>query len=230
MKKQILMAAVSALALGALVTGAKADPVMYNWSGLYVGVHAGYAFGDASGSNSASDGFDGFDQGSALTLNPNPDGALVGITSGYNWQRGELVYGIESETGYIVAEDSATIGDDFGNVEYGYYSTLAARLGMAQNNYLIYGKGGIAFADTDETYSDLDGGVIDANDVTNSSDIKTGWVAGFGIEWAMQRNWSLKLEYSFMDFGSETTTNLDGDLFTLDNQIQTVKVGANFKL
>ncbi len=40
---------------------------------------------------------------------------------------------------------------------------------------------------------------------------------------------SIKSEYLYMDFGKQTSTNLDGDLFQHKNNIQTFKVGLNYR-
>jgi outer membrane autotransporter protein len=41
--------------------------------------------------------------------------------------------------------------------------------------------------------------------ISNDFD-RTGWVAGVGVEHAFTRNWSLAVEYTHVDFGSEHVT------------------------
>ena len=38
----------------------------------------------------------------------------------------------------------------------------------------------------------------------SSSEIRTGWSAGGGAEWLLDQHWSAKIEYQFVDLGSET--------------------------
>ena len=65
---------------------------------------------------------------------------------------------------------------------------------------------------------------------------KWGWTAGAGVEYALTRNWSAKLEYDFMGFG---TSRVDFDLgpaglaiipIDVKQRIQAVKLGLNYKL
>jgi outer membrane immunogenic protein len=38
----------------------------------------------------------------------------------------------------------------------------------------------------------------------SSSAIRTGWTAGGGVEWLLDQHWSAKIEYQFVDLGTET--------------------------
>ena len=38
----------------------------------------------------------------------------------------------------------------------------------------------------------------------SSSEIRTGWTAGGGVEWLLDQHWSAKIEYQFVDLGTET--------------------------
>src|SRR4051794_26409310 len=55
---------------------------VYNWSGLYVGLNAGYGWGSSS-----------WDSQGSFDLR----GGLVGGTAGFNWQGGPWVFGIEGD-------------------------------------------------------------------------------------------------------------------------------------
>ena len=63
------------------------------------------------------------------------------------------------------------------------------------------------------------------------------WMVGVGIEYAFAQNWSVKAEYTYMDFGTERilltpTSNLAGTVPFDDDSgrtIQVVKVGLNYK-
>ena len=66
--------------------------------------------------------------------------------------------------------------------------------------------GGIAFTDFkfESTYADnailapLPGGT----GFGSASEVRTGWVVGGGGEWMLDRNWSVRAEYLYLDFGS----------------------------
>src|ERR1700760_3757844 len=91
MMKKIVLATVAVAALGtasasaadlAARTYTKAPPMaaLPTWAGFYVGVMGGYATED-SGS-------------------PSIQGGLAGGTFGYNWQTGNLVYGVEVDAAW----------------------------------------------------------------------------------------------------------------------------------
>ena len=70
---------------------------------------------------------------------------------------------------------------------------------------------------------------------------RVGWTVGIGAEWAMWNNWSAKLEYDFMNFGSKTATingvigpgviNAPASFGLVNDQtISEVKFGLNYKI
>ena len=58
---------------------------------------------------------------------------------------------------------------------------------------------------------------------------RTGWMIGYGAEYALTPNWSAKAEYKYMDFGSEGYTASDGSRLTSDLHVSTVTIGVNYR-
>ena len=58
---------------------------LYSWSGLYIGVHAGYGWSDLDWT------------GGGTTVGDSGEGWVGGGQIGYNWQRGALVFGVEAD-------------------------------------------------------------------------------------------------------------------------------------
>jgi outer membrane immunogenic protein len=231
MKNRLLVALTFGVFLS--TSGAHAaDPYVdrsFDWSGLYGGLYAGYGFGDAD-----ANGDDGaFDEAGPETFSQHPDGFLGGVTLGHNWQSGNFVFGLEGELGYNAAEDSKFVTtnppDNFGEVEYGLYGTLAARFGIASNDLLLYGKLGGAVTEIDHRAGDLVGTttVIDDDDVSEADKAALGFVVGAGVEYAVTQNWSMKLEYNYMAFEDISASNIDGDSFSFENDIHVAKFGFN---
>ena len=56
---------------------------------------------------------------------------------------------------------------------------------------------------------------------------------GGGIAWAFSNNWSVKIEYQYFDFGGRdvffTPSAAQPALEHLDQRIQTVKLGVNYR-
>jgi outer membrane immunogenic protein len=193
-------------------------PPVYNWSGFYVGGNIGGGFAHSS----LSDPFGGTNNRS------NNDGFMGGGQIGANVQFNRLVLGVEGDFDWTGLKGSGTdsIGDSI-NTNTEWTSTVTGRVGAAFDRLLVYGKGGIAFAREDASMTDLFGNSASANMT------RTGWTAGAGVEYALNQNWSAKLEYDYLGFGSQSM-----DLATATTapystnaslNVQEVKAGINFR-
>lgn len=148
--------------------------VANNWSGPYIGVHGGYAWGSFDATATALE----------------PSGGFGGIQSGYNWQLSRnFVFGLESDSSW------GSINDAIGasNVDVDAMGTVRARLGYAMDRILIYGTGGLAWAHANAVYA-----------AAINDRFYLGWAAGAGIEYQLSPRWSAKLEYIYADFGNIT--------------------------
>jgi outer membrane immunogenic protein len=181
------------------VAGYKDGPVYaeVNWSGLYAGVNAGYGWNGAS-----------LDAGA-----PDPAGAFGGGQIGYNFQRGNIVFGLETDFQGAGISDSNLA---FGKSEMDWFGTVRARLGFTFANALVYGTGGFAYGHV--------------NNTGFPSETQTGWVAGGGVEYKLAPNWSAKAEYQFLNLDA-TNVNGAGRLGDADlgqTEAHTVRVGLNY--
>jgi outer membrane immunogenic protein len=197
----------------------------FSWAGYYLGGNLGYTWGHSTTGPQAGDPFNGGGDGFVV----HPSGLDGGIQGGYNWQTGNLLAGIEVDLGILDASDQQNSATAFVRAEYGNYGTLAGRLGMVDDRWLFYVKGGLALADIENRAGALTGGVINPTFLTDSDKIRAGYAIGGGAEFAFQPNWSMKIEYMYMDFGKDTSGNADGDSFRHDNALSSVKVGVNYR-
>jgi len=186
----LAMLAVSAPAIAADMPSRspvyKAAPLpIFNWTGFYAGVHAGYGWGDSE--------------------NLSPNGWFGGGQVGYNWQfTPSWVFGLEADLSGADISDSNSAGVPIASSKANAFGTARARLGYTVDRVMVYGTGGFAWAHN--RVADL-AGVRD--DTTHF-----GWTAGGGLEYAFAPNWSAKLEYLYADYGSENynltvPTNVD---------------------
>jgi outer membrane immunogenic protein len=76
-------------------------------------------------------------------------------------------------------------------------STATGRIGAAFDRLLIYGKGGVAFARDQNSFTNVAG-----NGARNAL-MRTGWSAGIGLEYGISANWSAKVEYDYLSFGAQ---------------------------
>ena len=159
----------------------------YNWTGFYIGAHAGYGWADLS------DPLGGVGGG------VSPQGFIYGGQLGFNYQMGSWVFGVEGEyTAGDIKHSEGIPGLLSGSAKVDRIYTAAGRVGYAFDRTMIYGKLGGAW--TQEKYDfTLLGGTA-----TGSAD-RTGWLVGLGVEYAFAGNWTAKLEYNYMDMGSKTS-------------------------
>jgi high affinity Mn2+ porin len=88
-----------------------------------------------------------------------------------------------------------------------FFTTARARVGLAANNWLFYATGGFAFDRELMTRSQIAGVPIAGTAMPGDEDqqlvTRLGWTVGLGIELWLSRNWGVKLDYLFMDYGSK---------------------------
>ncbi|MDR7220765.1 outer membrane beta-barrel protein [Aminobacter aminovorans] len=196
----------------------------YDWSGVYAGVLLGYGTGDSAAVS--EDGFDGSAPEGRADL--SPDGFTGAAVAGYNWQRGQLVYGLEGELGYLGAKDSfwEPDGDDyFGQTEYGLYGSLVGRVGFAVDRTLISAKAGLIVADIDYGYGDTDSDEPDPDGSIFDSGARAGFTVGTSLEHAFTNDWIGRLDYSYSDFGSHDRTDGYDASYEVSDSIHMIRVG-----
>lgn len=163
---------------------AKAPPLSpaTNWSGFYIGAMGGYGSEDASTLNGA---------------NVAVKGGFAGGTVGYNWQAGQFVGGIEADAAWADLSASATALGITVEDRVRSWGTVRGRVGVAFDTVLLYATAGYAWMDNRINIT-----AIGVN--LSESNFHHGWTAGAGVEWMFAPKWSVKAEYLYRDFGSET--------------------------
>ena len=240
-----------------------AAPVMaYNWTGCYLGGYVGGAtqsravnavdpsstggtfaagtFYNSPNANAVNGGLFSYDLGNSV---------IGGGTLGCNWQGASpWVIGIEGEAGYMRLTGSTIVpygitgqgSDTIASTRIGdWYAAFTGRVGYAWNRVLVYGKAGVGFANISSSVIDAcntgacGSGLLTATGSSNNA----FWVAGAGVEYAFNTNWSVKGEYLFLGIdktyavcgpGASTAA---GSTFCGNHNVEgvhTFKVGLNY--
>lgn len=193
-----------------------------DWTGTYIGVHIGG--GSLNGDMTAYtpyNSYNGFEVGSLDTT-----GILGGLQLGFNYQTGTIVLGVEADASLMnlgAISDDNDPGRDFWR-DLNWTATIAPRIGIAMDSVLVYAKGGVAFGGF-EVGHDQSGTDISAE----STEI--GFVIGGGVEYALDQNWSMKLEYNYMNFGDariEVSGSPDIEI-KQGGDLHAVKFGLNYR-
>lgn len=218
------------------------------WSGFYVGAAFGFGVGSVDRNNRVreldTDGttiiYDGILFGGGDTR----EGAIYSGHIGYNWQRTNWVFGVEAAINGVGTNNnhSRCVGLNVGEFncdsDNNWYATFVGRIGYAQGPVMIYGLGGVAWADNNNRFRE-DGYVRYWPDGVwhddNGND--AGWVAGIGLEYALNPHCLLRVEYSHVDFsnGNNSFDAVDNDGYTwhfdngADLSFDVIKIGASYK-
>ncbi len=214
--KNILLSGCAMLAALTLASSAQAAdiaPASYDWTGFYLGANAGAAWNNSSVDNNyySSTGipYVGFKN----SLDGDETAFTAGGLLGYNYQMDKVVLGIEADLNYLGFSDSKSNSFEYpsspglpytttSSVEADWFGTIRGRLGFAVDNVLIYGTGGAAYghvsASGKVTADFPPGGTAK----TSTDSTNWGWTVGGGAEYGID-NWSLGLEYLYVDLGSD---------------------------
>jgi outer membrane immunogenic protein len=90
--------------------------------------------------------------------------------------------------------------------------TIRARGGVAVQDWVFFGTGGLAVGTIKSTISFARPALafLGPLSVSGSHDtVRLGWTAGGGVEYALSREWSIGVEYLHFDLGKQTVKALD---------------------
>jgi outer membrane immunogenic protein len=214
--KKVLLTTVGLVALGmtpALAadlpartyTKAPAIAPLPTWTGLYIGAMGGYAADTNSGDLS-------------------PKGGFGGGTLGYNWQTGQLVLGVEADAAWANINATAGVpGFVTVSTKSNDIGTVRGRIGYAVDQFLFYGTGGYAWFDNKFTVNLLG---IPFSD----SKVHSGWTVGAGMEVMFAPHWSVKGEYLYRSFESQTYFSglIPGGVASGTLNVNSGQVGVNY--
>lgn len=249
MKKIVALLAMTVLsgqafAADAIISAPEPAPVQdyatFNWTGGYIGAHAGYGWASMHDiNNPAAD-------------KKKPKGGFGGLQAGYNWQfDNNVVLGAEADVSFGKIkknwEDSNPNSSYYTEDKIKTHGSVRARLGYAVDRFLPYVTGGLAWADTSHSLgcTPMDKAAqynCSANATTKpkgfedkASQTRIGYAVGAGVEYAVTNNWTLKAEYLYSNFGKKSVTlvdpyypnNISDRRFKTD--LSEVRVGVNYK-
>jgi len=203
MMRSVVLGAVSAMTLIAAASAAdmyvpapastgsyKDEPIFATWTGFYLGVNGGYGWQnniDIDVKTFPTSG--GAGVYNSYEIKSNLSGGFGGGEIGYNFQRNNIVFGVEADIQGSDLKDSGTsrflVGPNQvlvtlgSSIDVNWFGSVRGRLGYAFDRTLVYATGGFAFGGVDAGYSYLDNG---GSGKGSKSDILTGYAVGGGIE------------------------------------------------
>lgn len=174
---------------------------------------------------------------------------------GYNWQAGTWVFGLEADGAWqsLVNRSYTRFGSNGSSAMGGVATdtaylrskidslgTFRGRVGYAPSNWLLYVTGGLAVGGVDNSVTEVlapgNTCTSPANCRAGSDDtVRVGWTVGAGAEWLVVPNWSIGVEYLYVDLGRTSITQAPtGGFFsntsvsTFDNTEHVVRAKLNY--
>jgi opacity protein-like surface antigen len=185
-----------------------AEPLPYNWSGLYVGVNFGGAWTNGSLNIPGNNFYDGLTE------------FIGGVQAGYNIQSGHLLFGVEGQFDGATFDHPSLPNPTLGSVSQHWIGTVAGRAGFVDDLWLVYGK--------------LGGGWVGSSAALNApglawsgSSTKDGWLLGGGIEYGFKAHWTVRLEYDYLALAGWNSATVPA--IALNRNVQSITAGINYK-
>jgi len=265
MKKLLLgSVALAALAIGGSANAAdlplKAPPmvapVVFSWTGFYIGANVGYSWGRADTDFAETTSATAVTQvfrtagpnlistttttlpitAAAASARSDLDGWLGGGQIGYNWQSGNFVFGLEADIqgtrqrgdNLICITPACPLGGIFATSSYKlpWFATVRGRVGIAVAPTWLLYVTGGLAVA--EIEGNFGGGLVGGPVAgATGNSTRTGWTVGGGVEAAINNNWSAKVEALYMDYGDFDTGFAGFTNTTVTNALNTPQQGFN---
>lgn len=156
----------------------------------------------------------------------------VGGHAGYNYQihpnvvlgaEVDLAYGSSKAKGPTVFAGPGLLSS---SASLDWAGSLRGRLGYTQGSWMVYGTGGLAFADL-ETQATLStpGGVF----ASKNDKWAAGYAIGAGLEYMLTPNVVLRGEYLYSDYGRHTVSVPLGGQSSVEIDSHTARGGVSYK-
>jgi outer membrane immunogenic protein len=162
----------------------------YSWSGFYLGGQVGYSR-DTTKSQLQTPA------GNVLAVwSDAASGVIGGAYSGYNWQLGVLVLGVEGDIeGSNLNKAAGPVIGLYSGSKLSWQASLRSRVGFAVDRTLFYVTGGLADAGLGHT-------LYDAGHSVSFNTNRLGYTLGGGVEYAVTDHLVGRIDYRYTNFGA----------------------------
>jgi outer membrane immunogenic protein len=196
---------------------------VHRWEGFYAGINAGGAWSTTCTTWSAN----GPLANTAAFQNrdcPNNGTFVGGLQIGYNFQWQEWVWGFGVDYDFWSSKSRTNTlvynGDVFPQGTYSFsgqikpngFAILGPRIGYAVNDWLPYFRVGGVFSsgshDVVAFYTPTGAASPTASFNGGKNSKSNGFGVGGGVEYALADSWSLKIEYTYINLGKGSNSNV----------------------
>jgi len=190
--RKLLLGSAAVAAITFAVDGPATAAPVYNWTGCYIGGNVGGAWAHkeftAAGVIKSGQGTAGFSD------------VAGGGQIGCDVQSGMFVFGVQGMFDWtgLKGQDHFFLGKTI-STRTPWFATAAGRIGYTpQPGFMVFVKSGAAWARDEHKLMETPSFINASANVT-----RLGWLLDGGIELMLVANWSVSIEYGFMDFGTK---------------------------
>jgi high affinity Mn2+ porin len=195
---------------------------VYDWTGFYIGAHSGYGGGKSNAVLSDP----------VITTTDNRFGGIIGgVQAGYNVRLPSgLLLGVEADMtfpSYLLSNfttSSLTTARSGISEQWDYTGTARGRIGYTSGPWLAYATGGLAWAGERFLNTPAIG------DDEKHINLRLGWAAGAGVEYAFAPHWGVRLEYLYSQFDRANVRFPSGTQYSSSLDFQQIRIGLNRKV
>jgi high affinity Mn2+ porin len=195
---------------------------VFDWTGFYIGAHAGYGRGTSSAVLADP---------ATLATGNHFSGVIGGVQAGYNVQLPSgLLLGVEADLSFPNYLNSNSVVSSLTSArsdvteQWDYVGTARGRIGYSSGPWLAYATGGLAWAG--ERFLNTPAVGSDEKHIN----ARLGWAAGAGVEYAFAPHWSVRLEYLYSRFERADVRFPSGTQYSSTLDFQSLRVGLNRKV
>ncbi len=198
------------------------------WTGFFIGGYSGIAHDNTNLSTDAGSLSNlPYFQSNANIASVNQNGSasiqhnnfIIGTELGYNRQYQQLVYGVETDFGYLGIQSSKQSN----NITYptaaaaytmnvamntSWLLTTRINIGITPSSFRewIYLTGGLALTEMQVSNSFSDNATSAGRESAQNNQVQAGWALGTGIKVHGGTHWLIGFEYLFVQFNNATAS------------------------
>ncbi len=218
----------------------------YNWTGFYAGAHLDYQAGQSHWLESRFGAFGAggeFGLGKGYDFSSGTGSYAIGFQARYDYVNPfHYVFGVEGDIWFpnTVSGNQTFTTAALGSATYSekvqFAGTLRGRLGYAAGNWLFYLTGGFAwsfdqFGRTQGTAGPAASNVAAGTEEIQSLVPRYGGAVGAGADFALNEEWSARVEYLFIDYANrDVAFPTVAEHFNSSLALQTIRLGLDYKL
>jgi len=199
------------------------EPVSGDWSGIYLGVHAGYSWGfDKTAEFFTANGvFAGF------AWDYKANSPLLGVHAGVLYEVNRVVVGVEGELELANARGGFDDPIGKGRFHNRWRGSIRGKAGYSFGSVLPYFTFGAAFVNAKYEYTNLITQVVETTER-----VRLGYTIGAGVSYRMTNNILATMEYRFTDLGNfyfDSVTSFPGLTGRQNPRFSTIRSAISYQ-